>query len=69
MWKHKIIEGLNLKEKNLYFIMKPMKASQKLFEQRNQLIKLVHDSDILDQALRMNYGKLLDEELVMMRSA
>lgn len=69
MWKHTIIEGLNLKEKNLYFIMKPMKASPKLFEQRNQLIKLVHDNDILDQALRINYGKLLDEELVMMRSA
>ena len=49
--------------------MKPMKASHKRFEQRNQLIKLVHDNDILDQALRMNYGKLLEEELVVMRSA
>ena len=69
MWKYKIIERLNLKEKNLDFIMKPMRASQKFFEQRNQLIELVHDNDILGQALRMNYGKLLEEELVMMRSA
>lgn len=39
------------------------------FEQRNQLIKLVHDNDILDQALRMELWKLLEEELVVMRSA
>ena len=69
MWKCKIIEDLNLKGKNLDFIMKPMRASQKFFEQRSQLIKLVHDKHILGQALRMNYGKLLEEELVMMRSA